>query len=238
MQRLINEGSDVNEEDENGWTPMQIACQKGNVEIVKILRQHKARIIRVNSQQRWAASYSAPLHIAIFEGHLEIVKILCESKMSVNDETVCGNTALHLAVEKGSVEITKLLISSGAYLDLKNDKGMTPLMKAVEMKHLEIAKLLISHCKNFSTLLIDPLKMSVETKQFEIVKCLIENGAPENIFDLSKDTILHMENDKFDTLLHMVILDGEEQNPVCTEIITLLTDKNPSIINTRRKKII
>ena len=35
--RLVKEGSDVNEEDENGWTPMQIACQKGNVEIVKIL---------------------------------------------------------------------------------------------------------------------------------------------------------------------------------------------------------
>ena len=65
--------------------------------------------------------------------------------MSVNDESVCGNTAHHLAVEKGFVEISKLLISSGSYLDLKNSEGMTPLMKAVEMRHLEIAKLLISH---------------------------------------------------------------------------------------------
>jgi len=44
VNKFINKGVDVNIQDENGWTPLHIACEKGCKDIVMHLIANKANV--------------------------------------------------------------------------------------------------------------------------------------------------------------------------------------------------
>ena len=69
---LINEGADVNQQDEQGWTPLNFAAGKGNLAIVKLLVEKGAEIFKVGRDQR------TPYMIALAAGRVSVVKFLRE----------------------------------------------------------------------------------------------------------------------------------------------------------------
>ena len=84
VRELIESGADVNEQDENGWTPLNFAAGKGNMEIVKLLLEKGADVFKVGRDER------TPYLIALAAGHVETVKLLREAEKKTGRELSKG----------------------------------------------------------------------------------------------------------------------------------------------------
>lgn len=76
-RRLIEGGADVNQQDEQGWTPLNFAAGRGDLPMAKLLVDKGANPFKVGRDKR------TPYMIALAAGHVEVVKFLGE----VEDET-------------------------------------------------------------------------------------------------------------------------------------------------------
>ena len=71
-EALISNGADVNQQEEQGWTPLNFAAGKGNLPLVQLLVQRGADIFKVGRDQR------TPYMIALAAGRVSVVKYLRE----------------------------------------------------------------------------------------------------------------------------------------------------------------
>ncbi len=135
VKGLIEEGTDVNAQDNEGWTALMWALEYGHTEVVKLLIEEGADVnAQSNSGETalWAASR--------YGQHPDIVKLLIEEGADVNAKDKKGFTALMYSSREGNTEIVKLLIEAGADVNAKDKDGFTAFMWAFESK--EIRKLL------------------------------------------------------------------------------------------------
>ena len=106
VKRLIEEGTDVNAQDNEGWTALMWALEYGHTEVVKLLIEEGADVNAKDKKGFTALMYSSR------EGNTEIVKLLIEAGADVNAKDKDGFTAFMWAFE--SKEIRKLLREAGA----------------------------------------------------------------------------------------------------------------------------
>jgi uncharacterized protein len=72
VEKLILMGVDVNQQDEQGWTPLNFAVGKGNLSLVKLLVENKADVFKVGRDLR------TPYMIALAAGRVSVAKYLKE----------------------------------------------------------------------------------------------------------------------------------------------------------------
>ena len=127
----------VNQAQNQGATPFYIACQKGQLEVVK----HVASLDKVNINQT-RDNGATPFYIACQKGHLEVVKYLASlNKVKVNQGNKNGATPFYIACEKGQWEVVKHLASHHRIEvnQAKND-GTTAFFMACERGHVAVLK--------------------------------------------------------------------------------------------------
>lgn len=107
MKVLFDNGSCVDEQDEDLWTPLIYACSNGQVEAVKFLLHFGARV-DVKCRANWT-----PLMRACNKGHTEIAIILIHSGVNLNVVDDFGWTALTHAAYNKHEETALLLLQSG-----------------------------------------------------------------------------------------------------------------------------
>jgi hypothetical protein len=73
-QMLIKKGSDLNQSDEQGWTPLNFAAGKGDLPLVTLLVESGAEIFNVGRDQR------TPYMIALAAGRVSVVRYLKEAQ--------------------------------------------------------------------------------------------------------------------------------------------------------------
>ncbi len=135
---------DVNSRDSEGFSPIIIAIQYKNNEILKLLIENGANIY-----EEHPVFDRLTLHTACYYENEEAVKILLEADpklvnaRSGND----GWTPLHDAVLKSNSRIVKILLENGANPMMGNNKGGTPMDMATEFGKGEIVKLLRDNVK-------------------------------------------------------------------------------------------
>lgn len=78
VEEALNSGADIHQRDEQGWTPLNWAAGKGNVEIVRLLLDRGADVFRAGRDQR------TPYKIALAAKHVEVARMLKETEKSVN----------------------------------------------------------------------------------------------------------------------------------------------------------
>jgi len=88
VQLHIEAGSDLNEIDEYGSTPLIAAITFGQTEVAKVLIEAGADIRITNNEG------STPLHVAAFFCHTEIVKALLDNGADKSLKSNAGSTAL------------------------------------------------------------------------------------------------------------------------------------------------
>jgi Ankyrin repeats (3 copies) len=80
IKQVIESGADVNQQDEQGWTPLNWAAGKGDLETVRLLVEKGADVLKVGRDQR------TPYMIALAAGRVEVAKFLREIADKVGGE--------------------------------------------------------------------------------------------------------------------------------------------------------
>lgn len=106
---LLNEGLDINEPTQEGWTPLFIAARDGRAEAAKFLIHKKADL---NAQTDLGATALLMAVTQPFESEQERMDLLeYMLKRGANTELtdIFGHTPLHYAEKQGKKEIVALL---------------------------------------------------------------------------------------------------------------------------------
>ena len=141
VQRLLENGAQMNSRDECDLTPLLLASREGHEKVVKLLLSQDD--IGVNSQD-WNGI--TPLLYAAKNGHEGVVKLLLsQDDIAVNSQGKYGSTPLSYAAKNGHEGVVKLLLSQDDIgVNSKDWYGMTPLLYAAKNGHEGVVKLLLS----------------------------------------------------------------------------------------------
>lgn len=116
---------DVNVENDDGDTPLILALDEGDEELVVRLIKAGADTTTENSSGRLV------VHAAARNGYCEVVELLIAQDTGLIDRDNSRITALHGASGNGHLNVAKLLLDKGADPNAGSDKGgQTPLGSA------------------------------------------------------------------------------------------------------------
>jgi hypothetical protein len=104
----------------DGGTQINWAVHHDNVEIIRLLVKHGARL---NIRNRWGMT---ELHTAIWRGNIHVVEYLLDHGSDPTIKTNEGWTAMHYAFRSGHDDVIALLKKRGVSMDEKDDMGRTP----------------------------------------------------------------------------------------------------------------
>jgi ankyrin repeat protein len=159
VEILITNGADVNEKDEQGWTPLHLAATCRNPQTAEALITHGADI---HAKTIYGQT---PLHCASYSDCPQVTELLIACGAEI-DETSNGETPLYTAIENGYPEVVRVLVANGADVNTSDRLGNTLLHKAVAKEYSRISRLPF-----------EPRLRVLNHNYLEIVKILIENGA-------------------------------------------------------------
>lgn len=163
----------VDDTDDYGVTPLHMAAQCDNQEVVIYLLSSGAKVNKQDTRGR------TPLTYAIMAGNTDIASVLISEGSSLNIRDGEGDSHLHYAVNYGQLEATKMLISKGSDVNRVNSSGWSPLHYACHVGHDEIVRLLIF--SGADTTGVDkqglmPVHIACQKGHLEVAKVLLDNG--------------------------------------------------------------
>ncbi|HEY2846795.1 MAG TPA: ankyrin repeat domain-containing protein [Pyrinomonadaceae bacterium] len=139
VRELISKGVEVNakESSYNKITPMFLAVESGDVEIVQMLLDAGAKVnVRSTSKE-------TPLMRLDSDGTRPLVELLIRNGARVNVADKDGNTPLILAAENSTDDAIAALIEAGADVNSANNDGETALMKAADRDDIQSVRALL-----------------------------------------------------------------------------------------------
>ncbi|XP_071353790.1 kinase D-interacting substrate of 220 kDa B isoform X2 [Trachinotus anak] len=200
---------DVDSRSDNGQTPLMVAAEQGNLEIVQELIRRGANV-NLDDVDCWTALISAAK-----EGHIEVVRELLENNANLEHRDMGGWTALMWAAYKGRTDVAQLLLEKGANPNITGQYSVYPIIWAAGRGHAEIVHLLLQHgakvnCSDkYGT---TPLIWAARKGHYESVTHLLANGA-----DVDQEGANSM------TALIVAVKGGY------TEVVKELLKRNPNV---------
>jgi len=78
VEEVLNSGANIHQQDEQGWTPLNWAAGRGDLDMVKLLLDRGADVLRVGRDQR------TPYKISLAARHTDIARLLKEKEQGSN----------------------------------------------------------------------------------------------------------------------------------------------------------
>ncbi|CAG2205353.1 unnamed protein product [Mytilus edulis] len=185
---LIDNGFDINLQDNDGSTALHHAVHKRNLEMYDWLIW---KGIDMDLQNK---DGSTALHLAANCGNSKSVQLLIYHGIEVNLQDNNGKSALHLAALNGNTEIVKFLIDAGIDLNLQEQDGLTALQTASDTGFTDVVRMLIDSGTQINFRNKDgPILLfnAVSKGNTEMVHLLIQKGIDINFPDKNGETVLH-----------------------------------------------
>ncbi|GAA4149724.1 ankyrin repeat domain-containing protein [Chryseobacterium ginsenosidimutans] len=136
VKELMKQNPDIiNQTNESGFSPLILACYKGNVEVADFLIDN-VKDVNYKSQEGTAL---AGLSVKY---NKNLVEHLLNKNANPNITDATGSTPLFWAVKFGNKELTELLLKHKADKSIKDSQGMTPFEYALQTNNKEIINLL------------------------------------------------------------------------------------------------
>eukprot|EP01088_Endostelium_zonatum_P001747 TRINITY_DN1209_c0_g3_i2.p1 TRINITY_DN1209_c0_g3~~TRINITY_DN1209_c0_g3_i2.p1 ORF type:complete len:429 (-),score=121.70 TRINITY_DN1209_c0_g3_i2:97-1383(-) len=162
IQILLEQGADVNKQDDNGNTPLHAAVGDGNIECCRLLLDAKADI---NVQEKMHGD--TPLHKVVAPDDFEdLCQLFIKRGAIVDIKNNVGATPLMKAAEAGSIGCMDKLLAAGADCKLQDNSGNTAMHRAVLCSSaVEAASLLLQY----------GAESEIENKAGETPKAIVES---------------------------------------------------------------
>nr|WP_315026186.1 ankyrin repeat domain-containing protein [uncultured Chryseobacterium sp.] len=136
VKELMKQNPEViNQVNENGFSPLILACYRGNVEVAKFLIDH-VKDVNYKSKEGTALAGLAVKY------NRELAESLLKKNADPNIADTTGYTPLFWAVKFGNKELVELLLRYKADQSKKDSMGMTPFEYALQTNNKEIINLL------------------------------------------------------------------------------------------------
>ena len=131
---------DMNDEDQDGMTPLATAVYREEIEIIKQLLANGARIDHRNDLYGFTA-----LHYAARFGKKKSTEALIAQGADISARDKWEYQPIHWAAYHDRPEIIELLISKGADINAKTSLGETPLELAISRRNTAAIEVLRKH---------------------------------------------------------------------------------------------
>ena len=192
---LVGKGADVNQPDNQGWTPLISAARQRHDDMINLLIELGADVSLAKSDG------TTPLIAAASRDHVPSIKVLLEHGADVEKPGPQGFRALPLAIADDNYEAAKALIEAGAKVNEPSGaEGLTPLMVAAAQtapaegamflpsstRPIDIAKSLIERGANVnaqSTKGVTALMIAATHNNPPMIGLLMESGADASLKD-------------------------------------------------------
>ena len=164
-----------------GGTALYCACQKGYVDIAKLLLRRKANPTDDGQQNGWS-----PITAAAANGYLDVVKLLLSSGVDIESRDHNNNTALYVASALNEPDMVRFLCESGAKVNIQGENRWTPLTRAASKGFVDVVKTLVKYGKGLDLEMRwfgdTALFLAVREHHPDVVRVLCESGARVNIY--------------------------------------------------------
>lgn len=234
IKLLIEKGSDINAQNEDGYTTVMTATQRGLTDIIKLLVENGAD---VNAKTK---NGQTALMMASERRQINIVKLLVKNKANVHAKDRDGYTPLIMAIQprqmdiivrqgiiidvnaKAKTDIIKFLIEQGADVNSKISNGYSPLTMAIQSK--QVSKLLLEHGADVNAKDNRGNTALMAAGQTDTIQLLIEHEADVNAQDEDGVTALMKACDRRlqTEIIKLLIEKGADVNAKCNNGCTAL----------------
>eukprot|EP01113_Clastostelium_recurvatum_P051381 TRINITY_DN9973_c0_g1_i1.p1 TRINITY_DN9973_c0_g1~~TRINITY_DN9973_c0_g1_i1.p1 ORF type:complete len:373 (-),score=64.82 TRINITY_DN9973_c0_g1_i1:75-1193(-) len=137
LRRLLVAGADPNSElDDEGASPLYVACELNHEVVVVLLLSHGA-------DPNKSRAGVPPLVLAAQNDSVPIATRLLRAEAEVNHSTRDGATPLLIASQAGNLKMVQLLLANHADPKTKMDDGSHPLYVAAARGHVEVVRALL-----------------------------------------------------------------------------------------------
>jgi ankyrin repeat protein len=131
FELLLAKGADVSLKDKDGRTPLYLAAESADGDIVKLLLDKGAKIDTKDDKSGFTA-----LHHAARFGNKNTAEFLIARGADINAKDKQGQTPLQVAVNH-DYKVAELLINKGADSTIRAELGLTLLQLAEQRKQIE-----------------------------------------------------------------------------------------------------
>ncbi len=167
---LLEKGAPVNAKTRYGATPLSYACDRGNVEMVKLLLDRGADVKAKDT------FYGAtPMEWAAMKNHAEVVRLLIQKGAS-------KETALDIAAGGGHTAVAKVALEAGSFSPEALSRS---LVAATRGKHTEIIDLL----KKAGAVITTAPEFKVDAAVLKSYEGTFRNEQLELIFKVSENKL-------------------------------------------------
>lgn len=212
VRTLMYANVDVNEKNYAGITPLTIAAEKGNMEIIRMLVEDGKAI--VNDPSSYGVT---PLIAAAAAGNEEVVSYLVEHGADVSLKDDLGKTALIYAVNIDNPKLVSNVIKlDNKAINLPDNSGNTALIYAAQKGLTDNIRILLSNgakvnYRNPATGL-SALSAAAAEGHDDVIRLLVRTGkADVNLSDLSGRTPIFyaIEQNKVNALRTLLSLGAD-----------------------------
>ncbi|XP_063923686.1 uncharacterized protein LOC135137861 [Zophobas morio] len=220
LKLLIQKGIDLNAQDQNGTTALQIACREGVYDNAETLLDSGALIAVTDHHQNNSLHYaSAPK-----KDNRSVIQLLLRKGLNINSQNKNGMTALQIACLEGGHQNAELLLDSGASTNLtdKSNHNIFHYASASRKVNPDIITLLFRNNMN------DPriaLLIACQGGVYENVKTLLDLGVSIHTKDNDNRNPLHYASSSKQVnrnIIKLLIDKGIDVNARSTNGVTAL----------------